>query len=513
MRFQDPEASVPTTGEFKGDKAWLVRAILEALIKTLEHNFLLGRKFSLDEIVIGYTGRTGLSVRIKYKREGDGILMDAICCPDTGALITFKLRSDDTKQITDPTGGDLSPSHIRCLHLLQRPCVAGKWRVCYADNLFTSVKFCWYAWLFAAVLFTGVIRAGRGFAKEAEQEEMKRKVDIEAAQAENEGAGRMKKRVLSFAVEVGKFGAAVSEAAIAAAAAQHGIATAAVTTTTTIMFAVLCVSIYDAKPFNMMTTAESDVTKDRKQRKVWDPIAGDGGEYVLKPFLRWSIQNLYNLNMDGVDLQDQLRWYYRLDGKKLWRQRRWTWAVYLFVINTRAVNAWLLHKMLVRRAAKKWDDELVKRTQALRVRPQRRGRTPWTQPTLLEATKKARAELSGTRHGWGPRPKEMTHLDFRLGLVRGLLGMPVARFGKRARGRKRKAGSSSSSSSSLPIVLSTPERKKARDEAAKKGYSSTKKGSKISGKHQYPRQRASKAGKGLEKSRLENPELKAHRAF
>ena len=107
----------------------------------------------------------------------------------------------------------------------------------------------------------------------------------------------------------------------------------------------------------------------------------------------------------------------------------------------------------------------------------------------------------------------MTHLDFRLGLVRGLLGMPVARFGKRARGRKRKAGSSSSSSSSLPIVLSTPERKKARDEAAKKGYSSTKKGSKISGKHQYPRQRASKAGKGLEKSRLENPELKTHRAF
>ena len=126
---------------------------------------------------------------------------------------------------------------------------------------------------------------------------------------------------------------------------------------------------------------------------------------------------------------------------------------------------------------------------------------------------KARDELSGTRYGWGPRPKEMTQLDFRLGVVRGLLGMPVARFGKRARGRKRKAGSSSSSSSSLPIVLSTPERKKARDEAAKKGYSSTKKGSKISGKHQYPRQRASKAGKGLEKSRLENPELKTHRAF
>ena len=84
---------------------------------------------------------------------------------------------------------------------------------------------------------------------------------------------------------------------------------------------------------------------------------------------------------------------------------------------------------------------------------------------LLEATRKAKAELSGTRHGWGPRPKEMTHLDFRLGLVRGLLGMPVALFGKRARGRKRKAGSSSSSS--LPIVLSTPERKKARAEAAK----------------------------------------------
>ena len=148
LRFQDPLASVPTSGEFKGDSAWKVRAIIEALRNCTERNFELGPVASLDEIVIGYTGRTGLSVRIKYKREGDGILLDAVCCPQTGALITFKLRADDTAQIEDPTNGDVSPTTVRCLSLLRKPCVGGKWRVIYMDNLFTSLKMAFYAFFF-----------------------------------------------------------------------------------------------------------------------------------------------------------------------------------------------------------------------------------------------------------------------------------------------------------------------------------------------------------------------------
>ena len=66
----------------------------------------------------------------------------------------------------------------------------------------------------------------------------------------------------------------------------------------------------------------------------------------------------YNLKMDGIDLQDQLRWYYRTDGKHMWRSQRWTWAMYRWVINTRVVQAYLLHVLLTKKAQELWDAEL-----------------------------------------------------------------------------------------------------------------------------------------------------------
>ena len=54
LRFQNPHAQRPTTGEFKDDPAHLVRPILNALLKQCGLAFLLGPEFSLDEIDIGY---------------------------------------------------------------------------------------------------------------------------------------------------------------------------------------------------------------------------------------------------------------------------------------------------------------------------------------------------------------------------------------------------------------------------------------------------------------------------
>ena len=48
--------------------------------------FDLGENISLDEIDVGFSGKTQLAVRVKFKREGDGILLDAICCAETGAI-------------------------------------------------------------------------------------------------------------------------------------------------------------------------------------------------------------------------------------------------------------------------------------------------------------------------------------------------------------------------------------------------------------------------------------------
>ena len=159
--------------------------------------------------------------------------------------------------------------------------------------------------------------------------------------------------------------------------------------------------------------------------------------------------------------------------------------------------------MLVQRVAKKWDAEVVKKIKQLRQRPARRGRKPWVQLTLEDAARKARDEVSGTRYGLGPRPKELSHLDFRVGIVRGLLGLPVVSFGTRPRGRKRKTEATTSSSSS---VLSTPDRKKAKSAAAAAAFSST-------GKRQYPRRRVHKAGQGLDPCRFDGANLEMHRPY
>ena len=328
--------------------------------------------------------------------------------------------------------------------------------------------------------------------------------------------GRLKAKALFFAVNVTDFGAGVAAAAAAAAAQQAAGTTAAVAAT--VMFGVICASIYDAKPFNMMTSALGVLSRTTKQRKVWDPSTSG---FVWKSFLRWNIQDLYNNFMDGVDLQDQLRWYYRLDGKRMWRSQKWTWAVFLFVINTRAVNAWLMHKMLVEAAAKKWDEAVVELTRKLRRRPPRRTRRPWEQPTLEAATRMAKEEVSHSDHatiGY-PRPKPLSHLEFRLAIVRGLLGMSVSRFGKRRRGRPSAAATGAVGAASAASVAAgqaaagSPERNKKMKAAAANSFSTAKKGSAAAGTHQYPRLRAAAGQRGLNPLRLVSGELATHRPW
>ena len=48
-------------------------------------------KLSLDEIVVGFQGNFSFGkARIKCKKEGDGIIVDAVCDGKTGALITYQ---------------------------------------------------------------------------------------------------------------------------------------------------------------------------------------------------------------------------------------------------------------------------------------------------------------------------------------------------------------------------------------------------------------------------------------
>ena len=155
--------------------------------------------------------------------------------------------------------------------------------------------------------------------------------------------------------------------------------------------------------------------------------------------------------MEGVDLQDQLRWYYRLDGKKMWRARKWTWSMFMWVVNTAIVQAYLCHVMLVR--AKRTVFDMYHRMWFERRRRTRSGSSSLASTTELKDTLKEFESF--VKH---KRQKAMTHLQFRVELCRGLrqrtmkgkgrnqtvdpssTTVPNRRVGKRPRPRQVKRG-------------------------------------------------------------------------
>ena len=69
-------------------------------------------------------------------------------------------------------------------------------------------------------------------------------------------------------------------------------------------------SLYDLKPFYMMTMACEKVEWTLKNRKLWDKSQL---KMVDKPFYRLNIVDEYNTHMNNVDVADQLLGPYRFD--------------------------------------------------------------------------------------------------------------------------------------------------------------------------------------------------------
>ena len=159
LRFNDPN-------ELDADDPFgLVRQMLDMFRHRCETAFIFGRHMSLDEVVVGFQGSHKKKDTIKYKREGDGFLLDAVCSSVEGAMATYRPRADaveclrqDYKRIHE-SAPELAPLHLRCLGLLDRPCIRGKWRTIWMDNLFTSLRFCYYAHTLTGCHITGLCRA------------------------------------------------------------------------------------------------------------------------------------------------------------------------------------------------------------------------------------------------------------------------------------------------------------------------------------------------------------------
>ena len=84
LRFASPE-NLDNTDMFSK-----VRPMTDMLLESCEDTFEVGENVSLDEIDINVQASFKGKDRIKNKRDGDGVLNDAVCTSVEGALLTFR---------------------------------------------------------------------------------------------------------------------------------------------------------------------------------------------------------------------------------------------------------------------------------------------------------------------------------------------------------------------------------------------------------------------------------------
>ena len=123
--------------------------------------------------------------------------------------------------------------------------------------------------------------------------------------------------------------------------------------------------------------------------------------------------------MDGVDLKDQLSWYYRFCGKRMWRTQKWPWAFFQWVLNSALVQSYITHVMLKRDAAAAW-------AILFEVWRRRRARLRSGRETSMDDLE----ELYVSTHGRKPRP--MSHLNFRIHVFKRWSIPPVDQTPRRA---------------------------------------------------------------------------------
>ena len=246
-----------------------------------------GIKLSLDEETAGCKARCALVTRIKtsQKKEGDGFQFDAIC--EDGYTISFWARCD-VLPCAQPK--DVSPRDTRCAWLVEQ--LPGAWYHMWMDNLYTSWKF---GEMLAArqCLFGGTMRNEdwRGIHKAVVQKVVTKAAELEKAKG-------------------------TLLASVRAQGMPQGCE-------------VICTSFYDDAPFMMMSNIVGSVNVIEIHRKCYSTGTQKHFWVIVK---RLSLADLYNHNMNQVDLADQLRTWYRPDG--LWiRQRKWWWNIFLWYVS------------------------------------------------------------------------------------------------------------------------------------------------------------------------------------
>ena len=301
---QDPTTDTPPRAECPNYKC---HSLLAWARHIWPQGWVVSRVFAADEQTCPMRGKSIYKTRCgKCKRIGDGLQCD--CLADDGYTFDFYFRNEPVEDHWREKG--LSPLHSRLMHMFSR--LKDDGHECNMDNLYNSVNFARAAYDLEVpqetgsprkkrVKTQGFIRAsGRGVPAVVKQDVPKNRAALEAAR------GTTKVAVLE--------GDPKSDQLIVA-------------------------SCVDRKPFYMLSMAARTIDWIVKVRSVFSPSLKREVEHT---FLRWSLSDDYNQEMNDNAIADQLRLIYRC--LRFLRNTKWWWAEFLFIWETSMVNSYLKMK-------------------------------------------------------------------------------------------------------------------------------------------------------------------------
>ena len=290
--IQDPRLQVPTR---KTHPNWKVGPLLKHALSVCKEAMVPGRHVAIDEQTIGFQGNHEDKKRHDEKNEGDGFQADSLNI-DGGYTWAFYFRNQPAPPTYIQMG--MSPLHARTLALIQQ--LNYKHHCIFMDNLYLSAKLCLYVWKLFKCFIHGVVRqGGRGVPNEIKQEQKTKHQEEYQA---------------------------------------RGTLMSAVCTGDPNMTEIICTSLYDVKPFYMMTTVSDQIVWTKKYTEIFCTTKK---KKVNVPFYRLNIADLYNQKMGQVDVGDQLRNYYRFDH---WmRKRKWWWSIWMWCFGMLLTNAYILY--------------------------------------------------------------------------------------------------------------------------------------------------------------------------
>jgi hypothetical protein len=292
LSLTDPLIPPPTR---KADPNYKINPIIKQMVHVSLKAMIVGKYISVDEQTISFKGRHADKLRITYKKEGDGFQCDALCAD--GYTFTVYFRNVAAPPVMVEKG--VCPLHARVISMFEQ--LPSKHYTCGMDNLYISSKLALLAISCKAkVSVHGVARqSGRGVPKCVEQVAQTTKDMI----IKNRGTVMVAK--LIGEPKLKDF---------------------------------VAISCYDVKPFYFLTNSWSEIKWIKKTRKVWSSAKK---KLVTLPYFRLNVFDVYNHNMNNVDISDQLRNVYRWDH---WmRKRKWWWSLMFWAFQVMITNAYITY--------------------------------------------------------------------------------------------------------------------------------------------------------------------------